>query len=355
MKMLISYLYCNQGGVTSVIKQRMPVLLRNGWSVDAAFIADHGGKYDLLNAGVNNVYIFSNNLKQNINRLMETNQYDLHVNFDSPTMLQVVDKKEKPRVIFEVHTPILKTIMNYPSNVLNLCDAIFVPSSWSKKTVHQLLPSLPSEMVKVIPNIVDSEVFNNKGVSYSLPQILIWVGKLADYKNWEEAMKIGAAFLKLHPSWFFFAVTGGQTSDRNVSRMLYEFIERDQIKQFSWFHNLKQNEIAKIYRGVSRGGGFLLSSSKAESFCLVIHEAIRCGIPIISTRVGPIPDIIEDQVNGLLYDQGNIVECLEKCELYLDPAFREVISNSAIDTLAHFDQSSLENILIDEVNKAMGL
>jgi hypothetical protein len=66
MRMLISYLYCNQGGVTSVIKQRMPVLLENNWIVDTVFMYDNGGQPDLLKKGVKNVEIFKSDFKYHV-------------------------------------------------------------------------------------------------------------------------------------------------------------------------------------------------------------------------------------------------------------------------------------------------
>jgi glycosyltransferase involved in cell wall biosynthesis len=44
---------------------------------------------------------------------------------------------------------------------------------------------------------------------------------------------------------------------------------------------------------------FMLSSLK-EGLPYVIFEAAHAGLPVLATRVGGIPDIIEDRVSGLL-------------------------------------------------------
>jgi glycosyltransferase involved in cell wall biosynthesis len=41
--------------------------------------------------------------------------------------------------------------------------------------------------------------------------------------------------------------------------------------------------------------------SRADSFPAVILESLACGTPVIAARVGSIPEVIEDNVNGLLF------------------------------------------------------
>ncbi len=51
---------------------------------------------------------------------------------------------------------------------------------------------------------------------------------------------------------------------------------------------------------VLRGADLLVLNPFAEPFGLVILEAMASGTPVIATRVGGIPEIIEDQVSGFL-------------------------------------------------------
>ena len=59
-----------------------------------------------------------------------------------------------------------------------------------------------------------------------------------------------------------------------------------------------------------------LITSDTESFCLSILEAMCFACPSVATRVGGIPEVIEDNVTGLLAPPGNpdslarAVECL---------------------------------------------
>ncbi len=50
----------------------------------------------------------------------------------------------------------------------------------------------------------------------------------------------------------------------------------------------------------------MLMPSEMESFGLAALEAMACGVPAIATRVGGVPELINDQVNGLLFDVGDV-------------------------------------------------
>lgn len=56
-------------------------------------------------------------------------------------------------------------------------------------------------------------------------------------------------------------------------------------------------------------------SSDWEGLPLVVLEAMAAGLPIVSTRVGGVPEIVKDQENGVLVEPGNqqmLVEAIAK-------------------------------------------
>ena len=47
-------------------------------------------------------------------------------------------------------------------------------------------------------------------------------------------------------------------------------------------------------------------TSRLEGFGLVVGEAMSCGKPVVAFRTGPIPELVQDGVTGLLVQQGDL-------------------------------------------------
>ena len=74
---------------------------------------------------------------------------------------------------------------------------------------------------------------------------------------------------------------------------------------------------------------FVLSSVR-EGSPNVLLEAMACGLPVIATRVGGVPDLVEDEHSALLIppaDPSALAETLER--LANDPALREQLGKAA--------------------------
>ena len=53
-------------------------------------------------------------------------------------------------------------------------------------------------------------------------------------------------------------------------------------------------------------GDLLLMPSEMESFGLAALEGMACRVPCIATRVGGVPELVDDGINGLLYPVGDV-------------------------------------------------
>jgi len=77
----------------------------------------------------------------------------------------------------------------------------------------------------------------------------------------------------------------------------------------------------------------MIMPSEMESFGLAALEAMACRVPTIATRVGGVPELIEHQVNGLLYEVGDLDGMAAGAlSLLTDPERLETMSAAARKT-----------------------
>jgi N-acetyl-alpha-D-glucosaminyl L-malate synthase BshA len=87
----------------------------------------------------------------------------------------------------------------------------------------------------------------------------------------------------------------------------------------------------------------MIMPSELEAFGLAALEAMACRVPAIATRVGGIPELINDGENGLLYEVGD-VDAMAKGAIALlsDPAKPETMAAAARKTAQeHFCASRI--------------
>jgi glycosyltransferase involved in cell wall biosynthesis len=87
-----------------------------------------------------------------------------------------------------------------------------------------------------------------------------------------------------------------------------------------------------------------LYTSDNESFCLAILEEMCFGCPSVATRVGGIPEVVEDGVSGLLVPAGDVDALARAVQHLLDNPVRRVAMGQAARTRAQ-EQFSADRIV----------
>jgi glycosyltransferase involved in cell wall biosynthesis len=68
----------------------------------------------------------------------------------------------------------------------------------------------------------------------------------------------------------------------------------------------------------------LVVASVREPFGMVLLEAMRAGVPVVAADAGGVPEIVEHEVNGLLFAPGAVAELARSLErLMEDPTLRD--------------------------------
>jgi len=122
---------------------------------------------------------------------------------------------------------------------------------------------------------------------------------------------------------------------------------------------LSLKDIARIYDGrnnhtvmhMLQKAHLLLLPSYEEAFGVAILEAMACGVIPIVSEVGGIPEIIDDEVNGCLFDPEDIDGmCLKIIEIINEPIKYFQMVKNCRKTVSRFSINSV----IDNIVKLLG-
>jgi glycosyltransferase involved in cell wall biosynthesis len=169
----------------------------------------------------------------------------------------------------------------------------------------------------------DAELMNRYGLSAE-DFVIIYVGRLIGLKGVKTLLKAAATIPKKYRVKILLAGDGEERIKlEELSRRLN--LEREVL--FAGF--VPHQEIPRHY-SISRLAVF--PSVADEAFGISVCEAMACGLPTIGTRVGGIPEIIEDGRTGFLVaprEEEELAGTIEK--LILDPRLCRKVGKRAVE------------------------
>jgi L-malate glycosyltransferase len=183
-------------------------------------------------------------------------------------------------------------------------DGVTSISSYLKeKTVSDFGISRP---IEVIPNFVNCDVYTpitdedaraKSRARFARPDeaIFMHLSNFRPVKRVVDVVKVFAQVVREIPSQLILI---GDGPDRSSA----EWLAHD-LKIHDKIHFLgKQDRVNELLPLAD----LMVMPSVLESFGLAALEAMACKVPAIATRVGGVPELIEDGVTGLLYPVGDV-------------------------------------------------
>ena len=156
--------------------------------------------------------------------------------------------------------------------------------------------------IEVIPNFVDAEVYDRSRYTSILDEqvdsetrVLMHVSNFRPVKRVRDIVRVFARVAERVPSVLVMVGDGPDRIDAEQEA-------RDLGVHEKVFFLGKIDAVAPLLAGADL---FLLPSS-GESFGLSALEALACGVPVIGTQVGGLPEVVRDGETGFLCQVGDV-------------------------------------------------
>ncbi len=156
--------------------------------------------------------------------------------------------------------------------------------------------------IRVIPNFVDTEIFKTidngefrKSIAPGGEKILVHTSNFRPVKRVTDTIRIFQKVQEEIPSKLILIGDGPDRSE--CERLARQLDLGDKVKFLG-----KQDGLVEILAS----SDLFLIPSQSESFGLAALEAMACGLPVISSSVGGLPELVRHNETGFIAEIGDI-------------------------------------------------
>lgn len=216
----------------------------------------------------------------------------------------------------------------------------------SHSTIQELIDSgIKRESIVFIPNMFEiSSSFYNHNVNYSADTIIrkdtnIIIGIIANLKPQKNHKLFVTALIEIMKKYNnILALLAGAITDIKYYNELIGIIDNSEFRdKFIILGSVEDGEITM------RNIDIFCLTSNWEGFPNVVLEAMALGIPVIATKVGEIPYIIDNGINGLLIEKDDVKSLFNAIEKLLkEPTYaRKIGLNGKEKVLQEYSANKL--------------
>ncbi len=238
----------------------------------------------------------------------------IHEHFGNPTAFVAMLCKTFGSISYSlsIHGPDIFSRVDSSMLADKVKDAVFIRciSHYCKSQIMQITPHHHWENHHIVRCGVDLDVFHKKTPPENdIPHILC-VGRLCSAKG--QHILIETCGELIQQGYSFTMRFVGDGPKRSSLEALTRKLGLEEIIQFTGV--LGQDEVKKEYEKAD----FFVLPSFAEGVPVVLMEAMAMEIPVVSTRITGIPELIEHEVDGLLATPGDACDLTRQLTLLLE-------------------------------------
>ena len=153
--------------------------------------------------------------------------------------------------------------------------------------------------IKIIPNTIEIRNYNFKKRTRLKPKLL-WVRSFAKVYNCNMAIKVLKSVLDKYPNAELCMV--GPDKDGSLQEAKNLAHKYGIIDKITFTGRLSKNDWCKL----SENYDIFLNTTNADNMPVSLIEGMALGLPIISTNVGGVPYLVDDGVDSILVDKGDV-------------------------------------------------
>ena len=210
-------------------------------------------------------------------------------------------KTRVPYILEIFHIPGYPKAANIKEFVYRFLSKLFIRFDSSKAKVIRVMnrrqvpnflikAGVPREKIIYIPAIyVDTEIF--KPMNLHKEYDLIFVGRLENNKRINLLLQ-AAGKLKVQSGKLKVLIVGDGPLKENLKLKIKNLKLQDNVLLYGWAKD--SQEVAELLNKSK----ILVMPSYNEGGPRVVLEAMACGVPVLATSVGIVPDIINDRESG---------------------------------------------------------
>ncbi len=191
--------------------------------------------------------------------------------------------------------------------------------------------------ILVIPNFVNLAEYGpddescREGLAPGGNRVITHVSNFREVKRVRDVVRVFARIRRAMPATLIMIGDGPERDD--AEREAVDLKVDDNVRFLGRLGNVAN---------LLQASDLFLLPSQSESFGLAALEALACGVPVVGSRAGGIPELVEDGVSGILEPPGSVEAMARRAiELLRDPDRFARMRQAALARAAQFSSNEI--------------